>query len=158
MDENKQAILLLAAHFSAPGDGVYTPLTAIEYGRFAAWIKQAGLQPRDLFHQLDEMLAKWHDPKGKVTAERLRYLLGRGMAMGIAMEKWERAGMWVLTRSDQEYPRRLKKYLAEAAPDLQVIELEASTARCVVWCGGESVTEFWRLSDGRFARHRSARN
>ena len=116
MDENKQAILLLAAQFSAPGDGAYTPLTAIEYGRFAAWIKQAGLQPRHLFHQFDEMLAKWHDPKGKVTAERLQYLLGRGMAMGIAMEKWGRAGMWVLTRSDQEYPRRLKKYLVEAAP------------------------------------------
>jgi predicted Rossmann fold nucleotide-binding protein DprA/Smf involved in DNA uptake len=118
MDENKQAILLLAAQFSAPGKGAPTPLTALEYGRFAARIKQVGFQPRDLFHQFDEVLAKWQDPKKKVTAQRLQYLLGRGMAMGMAIEKWQSAGIWILTRADNEYPRRLKKHLGEAAPAL----------------------------------------
>ncbi len=116
MDENRQAILLLSTQFSSPGKGAPTPLTALEYGRFAAWMKQAEFQPRDLFHRFDDLLEQWQDPKRKVTAERLQYLLGRGMAMGQAIEKWQSAGIWILTRSDSEYPVRLKKRLGEAAP------------------------------------------
>lgn len=116
MDENKQAILLLAAQFSPPKKGAPTPLTALEYGRFAAWMRQVGFQPLDLFHRFDEIVQLWQDPKRKVTSDRLQYLLGRGMAMGIAIEKWQRAGMWLLTRADQEYPIRLKKHLSDAAP------------------------------------------
>ena len=116
MDENKQAILLLAAQFSAPTSGAPTPLTALEYGRFAAWMRQAQFQPKDLFHQMPDILAQWQDPKKKVTADRLAYLLGRGMAMGLALEKWQNAGIWILTRADKEYPKRLKKHLAESAP------------------------------------------
>ena len=116
MDENKQAILLLAAQFSLPTSGVPTPLTALEYGRFAAWMRQAQFQPKDLFHQMPEILAQWQDPKKKVTADRLSYLLGRGMAMGLALEKWQNAGIWILTRADKGYPKGLKKHLAESAP------------------------------------------
>ncbi|MFC6443376.1 DNA-processing protein DprA [Paenalcaligenes hermetiae] len=32
------------------------------------------------------------------------------------MEKWQRAGLWVITRSDPEYPRRLKQRLRTASP------------------------------------------
>ena len=116
MDENKQAILLLSAQFTAAGKGAPTPLTALEYGRFAAWMREAGYQPMDLFHRFDELMKQWQDPKRKVTAERLQYLLGRGMAMAVAIEKWQSAGIWILTRADAEYPRRLKKCLSEAAP------------------------------------------
>ena len=116
MDENRQAILLLSAQFSAPDKGVPTPLTTMEYGRFAAWLRQTGAQPRDLFYRFDALLQHWQDPKGKVTTERLQYLLGRGMAMGLAIEKWQSAGIWILTRSDREYPACLKKRLGEAAP------------------------------------------
>lgn len=35
---------------------------------------------------------------------------------GLALEKWERAGLWVLTRADGDYPDRLKRRLREAAP------------------------------------------
>ena len=37
MDENKQAVLLLSAYFSPPKKGDPSPLTALEYGRFALW-------------------------------------------------------------------------------------------------------------------------
>lgn len=93
MDENKQAILLLSANFSAPTKGAPTPLTALEYGRFAVWMKDSGYQPKDLFHRVDDLLGQWVDPKGKVTGERVRYLLGRGLAMGLAIEKWHIAGI-----------------------------------------------------------------
>ena len=116
MDENKQAILLLAAQFSRPVGGAPTPLTAIEYGRFAAWLRHAEFTPKDLFHQFDEVTSRWQDPKNKITKDRLQYLLGRGMAMGVAIEKWQSAGIWILTRADREYPKRLKNHLSETAP------------------------------------------
>ena len=116
MDENKQAVLLLSAYFSRPKKGDPSPLTALEYGRFALWLKENSFQPHDLFHRFDELSQAWQDPKGKITAERLKFLLGRGMAMGIALEKWQSAGIWVLSRSDSQYPRRLKTLLGVGAP------------------------------------------
>lgn len=116
MDENKQAILLLSTYFSSPGRGDPTPLTAIEYGRFALWMKNSQFQPKDLFHRFQDIERQWQDPKEKITSERLKFLLGRGMGMAIAIEKWQSAGIWTLTRSDPEYPTRLKRRLGEAAP------------------------------------------
>ena len=43
-------------------------------------------------------------------------LLGRGGALGLALERWQRAGLWVMTRSDPEYPRRLKERLGQESP------------------------------------------
>jgi predicted Rossmann fold nucleotide-binding protein DprA/Smf involved in DNA uptake len=34
------------------------------------------------------------------------------------LERWERAGLWVLTRADSEYPSRLKQRLKTASPPL----------------------------------------
>ena len=36
--------------------------------------------------------------------------------MALAIEKWLRAGLWVLTRSDEDYPERLKKHLKFTSP------------------------------------------
>ncbi len=116
MEENKQAILLLSANFSTTRRGDPTPLTPLEYGRFARWLQEHSYQPADLFHRFDELSEQWLDPKGKITADRLAFLLGRGMAMGLALEKWQSAGIWVLSRSDSEYPLRLKQSLGTAAP------------------------------------------
>lgn len=116
IEENKQAVLLLSSHFTRAKKGDPTPLTSIEYGRFARWLKENDFQPKDLFHQFESIQDKWIDPKGKITKDRLQFLLGRGMAMGVALEKWQSAGIWVITRSDKSYPPRLKKHFGENAP------------------------------------------
>ena len=36
--------------------------------------------------------------------------------LGLALEKWQRAGLWVMTRSDEDYPFRLKSRLKYDAP------------------------------------------
>jgi predicted Rossmann fold nucleotide-binding protein DprA/Smf involved in DNA uptake len=51
-----------------------------------------------------------------ITPDRIRHLLGRSGALGLALEKWQRAGLWVMTRSDADYPSRLKKRLKLEAP------------------------------------------
>ncbi len=143
MDENNQAVLLLSTYFSSPGRGDPTPLTAIEYGRFALWMKNSQFQPKDLFHRFSDIEQSWQDPKGKITFERLKFLLGRGMGMAIALERWQSAGIWVLTRADPEYPARLKKHLGEAAPAV----IFGTGEKGLLASGGLSVVGSRKISD-----------
>ena len=48
--------------------------------------------------------------------DRLRALLRRGFAMGTAVEAWLRAGIWVVSRYDDAYPRPLIERLGVGAP------------------------------------------
>jgi predicted Rossmann fold nucleotide-binding protein DprA/Smf involved in DNA uptake len=66
------------------------------------------------------VLAGWEDRT--VREDRIRYLIGRagGGGLGLALEKWQRAGIWVVTRSDIEYPARLKQRLKTDSPPLCV--------------------------------------
>jgi predicted Rossmann fold nucleotide-binding protein DprA/Smf involved in DNA uptake len=110
-----QAVLLLTAYFSKPMKDDPRPLTPTEWGRFALWLKEREISPGDLLtDDPAKLLAGWSD--GKVTLERIRHLLGRAGAFGLALEKWQRAGLWVLTRSDADYPARLKRHLKTDSP------------------------------------------
>ena len=110
-DENAQVLLLLTTYFSQHKKGDPRPLTPTEYGRLAAWLHEAEFEPKDLLRDMESVLERWIDPKDKITAERLEFLLGRGLAMSLALEKWNSAGIWILTRSSAEYPRALKQHL-----------------------------------------------
>ena len=48
------------------------------------------------------LLNGWQD--SRITSERVLQLLGHGHSLALAVEKWQRAGLWVITRSDPEYP------------------------------------------------------
>ena len=110
-----QAVLLLNISFGKSDSGGGKPLAPGEWKRFAGWLHDNGLEPSVLLRgDLDALLEGWEDRK--VTRERLRGLLNRGAALGLSLERWERAGLWVLTRSDPEYPERLKRRLGRAAP------------------------------------------
>jgi predicted Rossmann fold nucleotide-binding protein DprA/Smf involved in DNA uptake len=111
-----QAILLLTVAFTKPAPGDPEPLTPAEWGRFASWLKGQEKSPELLLTSDDPIafLQGWLDPS--VTPDRIRHLLGRSGAMGLALEKWQRAGLWVMTRSDADYPVRLKKRLRFEAP------------------------------------------
>ena len=115
LSPNTQAVLLLTAHFSKVQSGAAKPLTPKEWGRFALWLKEKSLTPEQLMTGcLKEHLGGWSDEA--VTLERIESLMDRGVAFGLAMDKWLRAGLWVMTRSDPDYPRRLKKRLGTDAP------------------------------------------
>lgn len=110
-----QAILLLTAHFSRVDDKGTRPLGIKEWAAFAFWLHEQGLSPEQLLSgDLTKLLQGWQHKQ--VTPERLHKLLNRGTALGLALEKWTRAGLWVLTRSDAAYPLRLKKRLGNEAP------------------------------------------
>jgi predicted Rossmann fold nucleotide-binding protein DprA/Smf involved in DNA uptake len=68
--------------------------------------------------------------------ERLSALLSRGGAMAVAVEQWTNIGLWILSRSDEEYPPRLKSRLKQAAPAI----LYGAGNRQLLSRGGLAVT------------------
>lgn len=111
-----KAILLLCGYFGGKDRDVQ-PLSLSEYNKLALWLRNEKLRPEDLLsREGEEQLATF--AKGNVTPERLHRLLERGMELGFAVEEWSRQGLWVVSRGEEAYPRRLKKRLREAAPAL----------------------------------------
>ena len=111
-----QAILLLCGTFGQPRDGVTRPLALAEYNRLAQWLQQHGLRPADLL-RADTAAALVADDL-PLDAQRLLGLLERGGPMALAVEGWANKGLWVVGRSDEGYPQRLKSWLGRQAPPL----------------------------------------
>jgi len=112
-----QAVLLLTAYLSKPMGSSPRPLSPIEWGRFALWLKERGVAPETLLGEDPaHVLAGWKDKS--VTVDRIRDLIGRAGALGFALEKWQRAGLWVMTRSDTDYPIRFKRRLKTESPPI----------------------------------------
>ncbi|GAB3285902.1 DNA-processing protein DprA [Parahaliea aestuarii] len=112
-----QAVLLLTAYFSKASSTGVKPLSNKEWGRFALWLNSKKLKPEDLLSgSLVQSLDGWSDDK--ITLERIEALLNRGSALALAVEKWSRAGLWIVTRADADYPRKLKTRLGNMAPPL----------------------------------------
>lgn len=117
VSHQEQAVLLLTAYLGKPLKTEHKPLTPTEWGRFAQWLADHAILPEDLLRQEPtSVLADWGDRR--ITLERIQFLLGRAGVLGFAIEKWERAGLWVLARSDLDYPSRLKKLLKTDSPAL----------------------------------------
>jgi predicted Rossmann fold nucleotide-binding protein DprA/Smf involved in DNA uptake len=110
-----QATLLLTCYFSKASNEKAKPLTIAEWGRFALWLKEKNITPADLLvTDPKPLLVGWYD--NRVGTERILALLGRGHSLALAIEKWQRAGLWVVTRADPEYPIRLKARLRTNSP------------------------------------------
>lgn len=113
LTEDTKAILLLCAVLKKNGEA--QPLTPTEYNALVRWLIGENLRPADL---LDE---KYHVPAAigsRIDRDRLSALLSRGVQLGFAVENWQQSGIWVISRSDREYPARLKRHLKDKAPPL----------------------------------------
>lgn len=115
IDGNAQAILLLTLSFGKADRAEARPLTGLECHRLARGLRDIGIEPKTLLEENPEdLLPGWDDTS--ITSSRLSSLLGRGVALAIALEKWERAGLWIIARSDEDYPVRLRTRLKEKRP------------------------------------------
>ena len=111
---DRDAVLLLTAHLSGSDDSGAKPLTTEEWGAFANWLKERNATLEYLLENVDEVLGGRSDPRG--TTERIKRLLDRGSALGLAKDRWAQAGLWWLTSADDDYPVHLKKRLGQASP------------------------------------------
>jgi predicted Rossmann fold nucleotide-binding protein DprA/Smf involved in DNA uptake len=111
MTDDTKAVLLLCGYLNK--DGTDKPLSLAEYSRVVHWLVQSHLRPADLLQEVDfESIAV----TTQIDSERLAGLLKRGVALAFAVEEWERNGIWVISRSDADYPEKLKRHLKGSAP------------------------------------------
>ncbi len=112
---NTQAILLLTAPLII-GRGEHSKelLTASEYAKLARFLHNKECQPADLVAPgANELVLEL----GKiVNSDRLKRLVARGFLLSQAIERWQARSIWVVSRSDEAYPARLKERLKDLAP------------------------------------------
>lgn len=155
LSPNTQAILLLTAPLiagkSAPSADLLSPG---EYKRLARHLRELQLQPADLVsNQVNDVLRACQTV---IDEGRLHRLLARGFLLGQVVERWQARAIWVVSRADPEYPRRLKYRLREDAPAIlygcgDIALLEAGGLAVV---GSRNVTDDlvdYSVSIGRLA-------
>src|SRR5439155_7133203 len=112
---NTQAILLLTAPLIiGRSDENSELLTLSEYNRLARLLREKQRQPADLIGSgAGDIIGICAAVFGR---ERLAALLARGFLLSQAVERWNSRAIWVVSRADAGYPRRLKTRLKEDAP------------------------------------------
>jgi len=117
INPDTEVILLLCGRFGGERQEPFQPLSTREYGELAKWLVSRSIRPVALMQQAQSALIS-ESIEAKLDPRRIEFLLGRGTALALALERWQRAGLWVISRSDAEYPGRLKKRLKNATPPL----------------------------------------
>ncbi len=115
LSHNTQAILLLTAPLIA-GRGTSSDdlLSPGEYKRFARHLRDIKREPADLISpDFSEVL---HACRSVIDEVRVQRLLARGFLLSQVVEHWQARAIWVVSRADPDYPRRLKARLREDAP------------------------------------------
>lgn len=112
---NTKAILLLTAPLIVgQEESAKEWLTASEYGKLARFLYQNECQPSDLIAAGGSDLVT---EAGKiVNSDRIKRLIDRGFLLSQAIERWQARAIWVVSRSDDGYPARLKERLKDLAP------------------------------------------
>ena len=126
---NAQAILLLTAPLlvgsrrHSPGrrtgrgsarSARPRPLSTAEYRDFAKRLRATRREPADLLGR--QAMDVLQECGATLDTERIQRLLGRGFLLAQAVERWRARALWVVTRADPDYPRRLKARMRGNAP------------------------------------------
>lgn len=117
LSADTEAVLLLCGRFGGEKQEAFQPLSPRDYGELAKWLNARGLRPSGLMSDAGrDSLSTAHE--ARLERKRVEFLLGRGTALALALERWARGGLWVVSRGDEEFPKRLKRQLKHAAPPL----------------------------------------
>ena len=136
ISEHTKAVLLLTSFFNDNELRDVKPLTENGYGYFAYWLRDNNYMPANLLDQaiFAEIGQRWEQPESHIeakikvtfksldrtisdiTVSRLQSLLNRGTSLSMALEKWSAAGIWILDRTHEYYPAKIKEQLRNKAP------------------------------------------
>ncbi len=114
---NTQVILLLTAPLIMRGGEAPADLLSLGlYKKLAKHLRSLEARPADLL--MADAAAIIAACDHIVDSERLRTLLGRGFLLSQVIERWQARAIWIISRADPAYPRRLKHWLREDAPPI----------------------------------------
>ena len=117
LSQNSQAILLLTAPLVAGRKEEDVELLSFsEYNRAARLLREKQLQPADLI--VSDNSGAIGVIESKFGRKRIESLLARGFLLSQAIERWSARAIWIVSRADPGYPRRLKSRLREEAPPI----------------------------------------
>ena len=117
ISKTSQAILLLTAYLPGAGKEGPKPLSTRAYNHLIRWLSQQEETPEVLLSpEGEKLISEWQSTV--LTPDHVIALLQRGGALALAMDKWERAGIWVINRSEEAYPQQIKVALKAMAPPL----------------------------------------
>ncbi|MDO8716185.1 MAG: DNA-processing protein DprA [Dehalococcoidales bacterium] len=134
VSQNTQAVLLLTAPLLIGRDERSTEyLTPWEYNKLARFLKEINKQPSDFLQTNSEELVI--SVSKILDVGRIRRLLARGFLLGQAIDHWQARSIWVISRSDDDYPSRFKERLKEDSPAIIFGCGDAS----ILNCGGLAV-------------------
>jgi DNA processing protein len=113
---NCQAILLLTAPLMVGKVGIRTELLKQrEYSDLTRFLLLEGFQPSDLLRPQSAVLRQ---AENLFVPGRLTSLLGRGFQLAQALDYWSARSIWVVSRADAGYPKRIKSRLKHEAPPI----------------------------------------
>lgn len=116
ISDRTSAILLLTSYFSKDLSNPARPLSISEWNTFANWLVLKKMNPEDLFLGEDKFLDGWNH--NVITKSRLTTLLDRKASLAISLDKWTKAGIWILNRSEDQYPKKISEKLKIASPPI----------------------------------------
>lgn len=115
---NTKAILLLTAPLLVGKEAAVTKVLAPrEYKKLAHYLHGIKRQPADLLYNDSSELIR---ACGDLFFEegRIEKLLNRAFLLSQVIDRWQSLGIWVLSRADPQYPRRLKLKMKSDAPPI----------------------------------------
>jgi predicted Rossmann fold nucleotide-binding protein DprA/Smf involved in DNA uptake len=113
LTDDTKAIILLCGVFG--NDRSVNSLSQTEYNAIVRWLVSSKMRPEYL---LQKDIIEAASMGSGIDKQRLEALLARGVQLGFAVEEWQRNGIWIISRSDTDYPARYKSHLKEKAPPL----------------------------------------
>lgn len=117
LSANTKAILLLTAPLLAGRGKRKAPLLSRrEYESLARHLRELKAEPADLLRKGSKGVLDACERL--VPRERLEALLSRGFQLTRAVESWRERALWVVSRADPVYPKRLKKALGHNSPPI----------------------------------------
>jgi len=109
-----QVTLLLCSPLRAGRNKDVQPLSIGEFNELEKQLQRVGAGLEQLLETDAAALLGKISPA--VDGAKIESLLGRGFMLSMAVETWQSAGVWVMSRKEADYPERLHRLKQNAPP------------------------------------------